>query len=288
MDPNSLLNSFATPFYQDNGFFGAYPAQEVIDALTELQFDYIIRLTAEQEKNVTDYICNIPTICYPIKDNHTPQDTEIFNIFIIYISQLLVDGKKIFIHCKGGHGRSCLVVTCILYYLTPNINSREAIERTVLIHNQRLDLSIRWKSIKSPFSKTQYVFLYKFLNPICILKAYNTGYQAGFSGSSLFEIQTDYGIFSNIDAAFQALRTQTEFSDYEIMLKLTRLKFEQYPDLYENLVLTGIRKIYDFSRYAFGENLIGKCLMIVRHEYVLHHKQEHLLDSNYFKTDILS
>jgi hypothetical protein len=282
------LESFATPFYHDIGFFGAYPAQECIDLLEKLNFDFIIRLTVDNEKNVVDYTTRIPMIYYPIKDNHTPQNTEIFNIFIIYISQLLIEGKKIFIHCKGGHGRSCLIITCLLYYLLPGINSREAIEKTIMIHNQRNDLSVRWKNIKSPFSKTQYVFLYKILNPICILKAYNTGYQAGFSGSSLFEIQTEYGIFSNLDAAFQSIRIQTEYKDFDIMLVLTRMKFEQYPELYHNLVLTGIRKIYDYSRYAFGENLIGHCLIQVRHDYMLKNKKDELINSNYFKTDILS
>jgi hypothetical protein len=34
-------------------------------------------------------------------------------------------------------------------------------------------------------------------------------------------------------------------------------------------VITGIRKIYDFSRYAFKANLIGKCLMKVREDYLI-------------------
>lgn len=284
------LYSFATPFY-NNGFFGAYPTQDDIHILEELKFDYIVRLTVENEKNVSDYTTPIPMIYYPIKDNHTPQNTDVFNVFIVYLSKLLLENKRIFIHCKGGHGRSCLIVTCILYYILPNLNSREAIERTICIHNQRLDLSVRWKNIKSPFSKTQYIFLYKILNPICILKAYNTGYQAGFSGSSLFEIQTEYGVFSNLDAAFQTVKSlpsHANMSDYDIMLQLTRQKFEQYLELYPTLVLTGIRKIYDYSRYAFGDNLIGKCLMAIRHDYILKHNQEDILDSNYFKTDILS
>lgn len=282
------LNSFATPFYRNIGFFGAYPTQDDVLQLEQSNFDYIIRLTVENEKNITDYTTSIPIIYYPIKDNHIPQNSELFNTFITYLSQLLLEEKKIFIHCKGGHGRSCLIVTCVLYYITPNINSREAIERTIAIHNQRLDLSTRWKNIKSPFSKTQYIFLYKILNPICILKAYNTGYQAGFSGSSQFEIKTEYGEFSNLDAAFQSIRAQTDLSEFEIMLRVTRHKFEQYPELYYNLILTGIRKIHDFSRYAFGDNLVGRCLMSIRHEYILKHKREDLLNSNYFKTDILS
>lgn len=260
------LTDFATPFY-GNGYFGAYPTPECIDLLKKQHFDYIINLTVRQEKNLIQYTdVPITVLYYPIKDNNVPQNWENFSYLVVWLCHQLENGKRIFIHCKGGHGRSCLLVTCIIYYLSEHMNAREAIEHTVQIHNQRTDMSIRWKGIKSPFSKSQYIFLYKFLNPICILKSYNTGYQAGFSGSSLFEIETELGVFSNLDAAFQASRNIVNETtrDFEIMLELTTNKFNRYPDLRENLLITGIRKIYDYSRYAFKCNLIGKCLMKVR------------------------
>jgi hypothetical protein len=175
----------------------------------------------------------------------------------------------VYIHCRGGHGRSCLVITCLLYLLHDEFITRDAIEHTIRIHNTRSDLSARWKTIKSPFSKTQYIFLYKFLNPICILKSYNTGYQAGFSGSSSFTIENKYGSFSNIDSAFQIIKSSEEvISNEELMLSLTQDKFSQHPELQENLIATGIKKIYDLSRYAFGGNLIGRCLVTVRNKYL--------------------
>jgi hypothetical protein len=263
------LTDFATPFY-GNGYFGAYPSPECIQLLQEQNFDYMVNLTLKQEKNLVQYE-NVPieVLYYPIKDNNVPQNWENFSYLIVWLCNILQSGKRIFIHCKGGHGRSCLLVTCIVYYLSDHMNAREAIEHTIHIHNQRTDMSLRWKGIKSPFSKSQYIFLYKFLNPICILKSYNTGYQAGFSGSSLFEIQTESGTYSNIDAAFQAIRNNTESNEYETMLKLTELKFNQYNELQHNLLITGIRKIYDFSRYAFKGNLVGKCLMKVRENYLI-------------------
>lgn len=274
------INEFAIQF-MNNGYFGAYPTVDHMKLLENDMFEYIVRLNLDNEKNIWGYDTTIPVIHFPIKDNNVPQEWDQFSGFICYVSQLVLQGKKIFIHCKGGHGRSCLVVACIIYHIIDNINSREAIEKTINIHNQRLDLSVRWKSIKSPFSKTQYIFLYKYLNPVCILKAYNTGYQAGFSASSLFEIETETGIYSNIDAAFQAYRnarlllnTETLDEDcgqgeYEFILSMTSIKFEKYTELQENLLLTGIRKIYDFSRYAFGNNMVGKALMAIRSQYLI-------------------
>jgi predicted NAD-dependent protein-ADP-ribosyltransferase YbiA (DUF1768 family) len=55
------------------------------------------------------------------------------------------------------------------------------------------------------------------------------------------------------------------------MLKLVWIKFRAYPELQENLIHTGIRRIFDHSRYAFGDNLIGRCLMDIRHTLMLQH-----------------
>jgi hypothetical protein len=262
-------DDFLTPFHT-HGYFGAYPTSQDLCTLERLQFDYIVKLTLEPEKNVDPYETTIPIIHLPIKDNSVPVDWERFSLEIVHLVQLLRDRKRLFIHCKGGHGRSCLVVACILYYTQTVLNSRDAIEETIRIHNQRTNMSVRWKGIKSPFSKTQYIFLYKFLNPICILKSYNTGYQAGFSGSSLFQIEHELGSFSNVDAAYQAARSQPCFTNpFDEMLKLIWIKFRTYPELQENLLHTGIRRIYDHSRYAFGDNLIGRCLMEIRHVLML-------------------
>lgn len=263
------VDHFMTPFYA-NGRFGAYPTDTELEILRQMEFDFIVRLTLDLEKNVEPYATDIPQIHIPIKDNNVPQDWEYFSFQIVQLVELLRTGKRMFIHCKGGHGRSCLVVACILHYVTDTMNARDAIEETIRIHNQRTNMSIRWKGIKSPFSKSQYIFLYKFLNPICILKSYNTGYQAGFSGSSLFQLEHPLGTFSNLDAAYQTIRAQSTFTDpYTEMLALVWMKFRAYPDLQENLIRTGIRRIYDHSRYAFGQNMIGRCLMDVRHTLIL-------------------
>lgn len=267
--------SFLTRFYLD-GYFGSYPTADQLGILQDMQFDYIVRLTLTQEKNVDPYTTSIQVIPLPIKDNNVPHDWDFFTIAILWIINQLREGKKIFVHCKGGHGRSCIVTTCILYYTNESLNARDAIEESIRIHNERTNMSLRWKGIKSPFSKSQYIFLYKYLNPICILKSYNSGYQAGFSGSSLFEIQHESGTYSNLDAAFQAIRYLPSFRDAFVeMFALTESKFSRYPELQDNLIHTGIRRIYDHSRYAFGNNLIGRCLM---------HLREKLIQERFFPT----
>ena len=268
-------DDFLTPFFRE-GFFGAYPTDEQLRMLESKKFDYIVRLTLNPEKNVEAYQTSIPVIPLPIKDNSVPHDWDFFTVAILWIVHQLQTGKRIFIHCKGGHGRSCLVTACIIYYVQESLNARDAIEESIRIHNERTNMSLRWKGIKSPFSKSQYIFLYKYLNPICILKSYNTGYQAGFSASSLFEIEHEMGTFSNLDAAYQAIRFLPSFRDpFTDMYELTHAKFSKYSELQDNLIHTGIRRIFDHSRYAFGNNLVGQCLMKLR---------ENLIKERFFST----
>lgn len=272
--------NFGALFYQYNIeqncickhiYFGAYPTDSQIEIMEKENINLIVNLTFEDEKNINPYQTTIPVIRYSIQDNHIPTDYESFSNLIILLCSKITQNEtmKIFIHCKGGHGRSCMVATCIIYYLTKWL-TRECVKYITEQHNSRMDMSDRWKTIRSPFTKIQKAFIYKFLNPICILKAYTIGYQAGFSSLSLFNIQTDLGMFPNIDSAYEVYKnTYKEYSDDQIIQYLTRLKYTQHPELRIILLSTGIKHIFDLSRYAYGGNLIGKALMNYRQEIVL-------------------
>jgi hypothetical protein len=256
----------------DQTYFGAYPTQQQIQTLEELEFDLIVNLTFDEEKNIEPYTTHICTIQYSIQDNQIPTDQETFSALIVHLYNLIINHKKIFIHCKGGHGRSCLVSTCIFYYFTKCV-ARKAITYITQQHNSRMDMSNRWKTIKTPFAKIQKSFLYKFLNPICILKPYTFGYQAGFSSLSNFNIETELGVFPNIDLAFESFKNKYNdpetYPDERIIHHLTRIKYTQYPELRIILLSSGLKHIYDVSRYAFQDNLIGKSLMKYREEMFL-------------------
>lgn len=56
-------------------------------------------------------------IHYPIDDGRIPTNLTEFNDFIRQLSNLNEQGHKLYIHCRGGHGRSELVAT---YYLIHN------------------------------------------------------------------------------------------------------------------------------------------------------------------------
>ena len=133
---NRNLENFAIEFFS-NAYFGCYPTSESLKILEDCDFNFIIKLTCEPERNIHSYVTKLNVLHFPIKDNNIPVDWETFSMFICLIVEYIKQDKKIFIHCKGGHGRSCVVVACILYLLHYEMNAREAIEKTINIHNHR-------------------------------------------------------------------------------------------------------------------------------------------------------
>lgn len=75
--------------------------------------------------------------------------------------------EKIYIHCRGGHGRSGLVVASLLIYRN-KFTIEEGIQLTNVYHRQRNGLSEKWHKIRIP-NHAQINYLYKVFNPIIIV-----------------------------------------------------------------------------------------------------------------------
>lgn len=60
----------------------------------------------------------------PIVDNMVPSH-QIFLQSIAQILQLLINGRKVYIHCYGGHGRTGLYVIALLGCLFPELRRKE-------------------------------------------------------------------------------------------------------------------------------------------------------------------
>lgn len=145
--------------------FGSYPTKDGMGALRDMGVRYIVDLTTPSEKSrlepyqAKEY--DMTYIHFPIKDNFVPYDMESFNEFIVwlmYIIQSLKDHEYIYIHCKGGHGRSGMIVCCVLclmYGLTPS----QSIQEVTHGHRQRPDIGAKWKMRLCPSNEIQRVFV---------------------------------------------------------------------------------------------------------------------------------
>ena len=148
----------------DQIYFGKYPDEDVLEALKELNIKLIVDLT-----HFTDnlpkyhYIQNIKRIEFPIVDMGIQED-ELTLQYVMFIKSLFLNGDyPVYIHCRGGHGRSG-VITCLLYGMLYNKTGEESLEAIKEAHDNRKQMSRRMRVIGSPQTKDQKLQVIRLLN----------------------------------------------------------------------------------------------------------------------------
>jgi hypothetical protein len=59
--------------------------------------------------------------------------------FVLQLVALLTSGRKIYVHCRGGHGRTGVVVACLLGFIYPRMAAAEVFRRIQLYHDRRVN-----------------------------------------------------------------------------------------------------------------------------------------------------
>jgi protein tyrosine phosphatase len=155
-------------FIKDKALFGSFPTKDAVAELEKEGVRYFIDLTFPDENNITPYFTKYMYISFPIKDRYYPENKSEFTEFILKIAHIIVNlngDEKIYIHCKGGHGRSGIVVSILLYHLF-NLTPENALEHTKKSHNNRLVMRDKWRKIGSPQTYYQKVFVHNFCNSL--------------------------------------------------------------------------------------------------------------------------
>lgn len=291
-------------FIPNKALFGGFPTQEEVKNLEEIGVRYFIDLTLPNESKTIPYSTNFTCIKYPILDRNFPRDWKSFAKLILEICKILdslKENEKVYIHCKGGHGRSGVLVACILcqyFHLKPE----DALNETSKSHFTRPIMKYKHRIMGSPHRKGQREFVHKFFRPLLFDKPVETGFTFGFSNISHHKVSTEFGTFPNAQLAFQAYRCQDdeylhklregefcpeliheketkEFEEkkVEYMYKVLKNKFDQHPILKIGLMNTGLRPIIKISQDSFwgngnlgnGHNMLGKLLCRLRNEYLI-------------------
>ena len=282
----------ASYFIKNKALFGSYPTQESLKELEDNNVKYFIDLTqGEKEKNISLYTTKYNYMNYPIADNYIPHNWRTFSVFILKICNIiknLKNNEKCYIHCRGGHSRSGLVVACLVCYIFDK-KPPESIEYTTKCHNNRQNIREKWKKLCCPQSFLQKKFIYKFFEN---LKFYELNrcniFTYGFSIRSHHNIETDIGNFKNVkDAYDEYIKIYLidnedfdfeEFQEYKvlIMTQLLKNKFKRHDDIRENLLNTGLRILINHYKddefwsegiHGKGKNMLGNILMGIRREY---------------------
>lgn len=209
-------------FIADKAIFGSYPTQEAVAQLEDEGVKYFVNLTCNDEKKIVPYITNQITITYPIPDRRVPNNWDSFAKFIIMVARIIskLDGNdKLYLHCKGGHGRAGVVVACLLCFLY-KISPDDALIQTNKFHNDRPVMRDKWRHIGSPQNSMQKNFVRRFFEPLRMTNSRE--YTSCFLNSAYVRVKIEgIGEFHTAEAAFQALKNRYD-KDYISKMKLVR------------------------------------------------------------------
>ena len=303
--------NYCSYFIKDKALFGSYPSLESAQELYSHNVNVFIDLTTDEEKTTLDdyynSIDNITYLNYPINDRKTPTNISTFSSFVIKIYEILknIGDNKIYIHCKGGHGRAGIVVACLLC-LIHKIPPEKSLDMTTQFHSHRKEMRNKWRTIGSPQTHKQKVFVIKICKPLYFFKAYKNGCTMGLSNFSRHSI-----IIPNIESfptstsAFYSYKNLNDKEyieklknaespqlaknigikyntkdwnkkEYDIMCYIISLKIEQHPDILQNIIqTTGLRPLIYTSKYdeywgigekGKGQNMLGKIWENIRYQ----------------------
>lgn len=294
-------------FIKDKAMFGSYPDQSSVYELEEEGVRYFVDLTYSTEKKIVPYVTKYNYINYPIHDQGIPTNWKTFAEFIIKVVNIIKNLKhenslqeKLYLNCKGGHGRSgtvTAVILCQLFAMPP----QQALEYTTKYHNNRRVMKDKWRKIGSPQTYSQKQFVHKFFEPLRIYQS--TKNLSCFSNFSNHPINIEgIGLFPTAEAAFQAhkyidnkqyvneqlnsispyhsksigeqiINTDWENIKYSIMFKIINLKLQQHKDVLDKLLSSGLKPIFYYIKDddywgvgndCNGNNIIGNILMEIR------------------------
>ena len=298
-------------FIKNKAIFGSFPSQKSVEELEKEGVRFFVDLTTTEEKlhKIKPYITQYTYINYPIMDRFIPTNHKKYAKFIINICETiknLKDPDKIYISCRGGHGRAGVVVASILCYLY-NFLPEDALEMTRIYHGNRKILKDKWRKIGSPQTFSQKKFIFRFFTPLKYHRTFKNSNIYGFSNFTDHTVHIEgLGLFPNAEAAFQChknlddidyinnqinsknvveskkygnkikVREDWDSIKIEIMEKVLRLKIEQHEDVRSNLLNTSLRPIIEHTRDdcfwgdngdGTGFNIRGKLLTKIRNDY---------------------
>lgn len=270
-------------YFIDNiALFGSYPTKDEVSEYESVGVRYFVDLTCDNEWRITPYKTRYTHIRYPIKDRYIPTSNETFAAFIIHVCDIIASIKhscsneKVFVHCKAGHGRSGVVVACILVHLY-KFSAERALLETAKCHQKRKCMKQKWREIGAPQTCAQKLFVRRFCEPIVTTSETNEyDFFAFVSPFSRYTIKMNDLMFSNFDTAYKHIAKSFELNDFAsnihehdplftkiagtgtwdeckwlVVLLLCQNKVEQHETVRRNLMKSGLRPIvYKFKKSA--------------------------------------
>ncbi len=192
--------------------------------------NYLHYFEIPEIKNQNEYLH------FPLVDQTFPSEGD-FQKNIEKILDILISGKKIFIHCAGGHGRTG-IYSAVLIYLLENCSIEEALSRTQVRHDSRKILDKRQKrQVLSPSTKNQFKFVHFFIKSM-----EKPSFEISVKGEKLY---VDGGMSTEITfAKYCAFRAKYVYSGWNIDIRM----------VYPNIILRSIEYVVNTIKNFETEN----------------------------------
>lgn len=287
-------------FIKNKAMFGSYPTQEAVYELELEGVRHFIDLTYSNENKIKPYKTTYKYLNYPILDRNIPTDLKSYSIFIIEICSIikkLKDKELLYVHCRGGHGRSGIIVASILCYIF-NMSPYDSLIYTTKCHSNRSVMRDKWRKIGSPQTYYQKKFVYKMFQAFNFNKIYKPLAQQKHCNYLSYTVEVpEYKIFENIMDAFNELYELYKENDKHavftkikicknnvkdaIMEYLICLKIEQHEIIRINLLNTYLRPIiatiendeyWGVGKIGDGDNKYGKIMTNIKYKYLYSEK----------------
>lgn len=297
----------ASFFINNKALFGSYPSQDGVKELEQYGVRCFVDLTCSNEKGIEKYNTEYIYINYPIIDRRCPTNWRTFSQLVIKVADIIKNlnsDEKVYVHCRGGHGRSGVLVACLLCYLY-KIHPADAISKTTKYHSKRKEMKEKWRKIGSPQTRSQKHFVTKFFEPLYIYNNYSSYFSTQFNNDTELSVSIPgIGKFPTATAAFYSYKDQSNIeyinnlkkcdnineitkiyercsgsTDWEyvkesVMYKVLQYKFDQHETILLYLLDTGLRPIICKSNDLFwgkmdnnGKNVLGKLIYKLRNKY---------------------
>lgn len=278
-------------FIKNRSLFGSFPTQESVEELENHGVRYFVDLTdIDKEKKISAYKTKYTYINYKINDHSIPTDLLSFSCLIIKISKIiknLTPEQRVYIHCKGGHGRSGVVVACILCHIF-NLSPQDSLIYTTKCHSRRKNMKERWRQLGSPQNYYQKRFVYKFFENINICDTDENIEKLCFFSNH--PIKTETETYNNVYKAYSKYIEKYSFGDeniddkikIKIMSTILKMKLNKYPEIHNIVMNTGLKRLIYISKEDIfwgngstntGKNYLGKIWMKIRNEYYEQHSR---------------
>ncbi len=159
-----------TAVVDDTLSFGRYPypAEDSINELELRGYTIFIDLTAECEALMGyKQFLSLTSRYYsfPISDRCAPDNMFLFCKFMKNIIGEMSQDDKVYIHCRGGHGRAGLAsATFLILRSKYEISPQCALDIVHEAHQKRPEMKSRWRRMGSPQNNKQKNFVRTIVN----------------------------------------------------------------------------------------------------------------------------